>query len=316
MLRCDDAGSNRKMEMIDFRGRFVWYELLTTDRAAARVFYGNVLGWETQNASTPDVAYNMFTIGPTPLGGLMELPMEARQKGALPRWVGYVGVDDVDAVAESIRRLGGAVYVPPTNSNIGRLSVVADPQTATLALVTGLDVGGPDRQRPGELNQPGHVGWHELLAADWKQAFAFYNAVFGWRKVNAEGGSTDNYQLFSAGEQTIGGMFTKRPQEPVPFWLYYFNVDDVDAAAARVTAGGGQVFEGPYELPDGSWIARCRDPQGTAFAIQGNRSEGAIDRTPASSELGWSSAWGGISSRGRVLVNKTDGKGRKADSKK
>jgi uncharacterized protein len=303
------------MEMVDCQGRFAWYELLTTDMAAARVFYGNVLGWETQNASTPDLVYNLFTVGQTPLGGLMELPKEARQMGASPRWVGYVGVDDVDAVADSIRRLGGAVYVPPTNSNIGRISVVADPQTATLALVTGLNIGRPDRQQSGELYQPGRVGWHELLAADWKQAFAFYNALFGWRQVDAEAGSTDSYQLFSTGEQTIGGMFTKRPQEPVPFWLYYFNVDDLDATAARVTAGGGQIFEGPFELPDGSWIARCRDPQGTAFALQGNRSQDAIDRTPAS-ELGWSSAWGGFSSRGRLLVNKSSGKGRKADSKK
>ena len=60
--------------------------------------------------------------------------------GASPRWIGYVGVDDVDAVADRIVRLGGAVYVPPTNTNIGRISVVADPQTATLALVTGIEV--------------------------------------------------------------------------------------------------------------------------------------------------------------------------------
>ena len=33
--------------------------------------------------------------------------------------------------------LGGAVYVPPTDTNIGRIAVVADPQTANLALVKG-----------------------------------------------------------------------------------------------------------------------------------------------------------------------------------
>lgn len=61
--------------------------------------------------------------------------------------MGYVGVDDVDAAADQIARLGGTIYVPPTNSN-GRISVVADPQTATLALVTGL--------KPGE--QPAGAG--------------------------------------------------------------------------------------------------------------------------------------------------------------
>ena len=227
--------------------------------------------------------------------------------GAMSRWVGYVGVDDIDAAADRFKRLGGAVYVPPTDSNIGRISVVADPQTATLALVKGLKAVQPER---AELDELGRVGWHELLAADWKNAFAFYNDLFGWRKMDAESGSTDKYQLFSSGGQMIGGMFTKRPQEPIPFWLYYFNVEDLDAAIARVTNGGGQVFEGPLELPDSSWVARCRDPQGTAFAIQGKRSPDAVK------QLGWSTEWGRFSSRGRLLVNKPTGKSRNPDSEK
>ncbi len=65
------------------------------------------------------------------------------------------------------------------------------------------------------------------------------------------------------------------PEEPLPFWLYYFDIDDIDAAAERVKTGGGQIFEGPLELPGGSWIVRCRDPQGAAFALQGKRSQDA-----------------------------------------
>jgi len=297
------------MDMVDYHGRFAWYELLTTDMATARAFYGDVMGWGVQDVSTSGLRYNLFAAGKVPVSGLMELPEEARRMGATPRWIGYVGVRDVDVIAERIKRLGGAVYVPPTNSNIGRISVVADPQTATLALVEGLRYG---KQEPGALNELGCVGWHELLAADWRQVFTFYGDLFGWREADAEGGARDTYHLFSADGQTIGGMFTKRPLEPVPFWLYYFNVDDVDEAAKRVTAGGGQIFEGPLELPDDSWIARCTDPQGAAFALQGKRTQAAIDRSPAA-QLGWSTAWGGISSRGRLLV-KPRGKGSKPDA--
>jgi predicted enzyme related to lactoylglutathione lyase len=50
----------------------------------------------------------------------MGLPEDARKMGATPRWMGYVGVNDVDAAADRIKRLGGAVYVPPTNSNFLR----------------------------------------------------------------------------------------------------------------------------------------------------------------------------------------------------
>ena len=132
--------------MVGYHGRFVWYELMTTDMAAARAFYSQVVGWGAQDASTPDLAYNLFSSGTTPVSGLMDLPEEARRMGATPRWMGYVSVDDVDATADRIRRLGGSVYVPPTDSNIGRISVVADPQTATLALVEGLNAGQQSRR--------------------------------------------------------------------------------------------------------------------------------------------------------------------------
>ena len=252
--------------MVECHGRFAWYELMTTNMAAAATFYANVVGWGAQDASTPDLAYTLFTAGNVTAGGLMELPEDARKMGATPRWMGYVGVNDVDAAADRIKRLGGAVYVPPTNSNIGRISVVADPQTATLGLVEGLK---PGQQPPAELDELGRVGWHELLAADWEKAFAFYGELFGWQNADAEIGPTDTYQLFSAGGQTIGGMLTKRSVEPVPYWLYYFNVDAVEAAMARVKDAGGQIIHGPMQVPGGSWIAQCMDPQGAMFAMAG-----------------------------------------------
>jgi uncharacterized protein len=278
-------------------GRFAWYELMTTDMAAATAFYAKVVGWGVQDVSTPDLAYTVFAAGEVPVSGLLDLPEAARKMGAAPRWMGYVGVDDVNASVERISRLGGAVYVPPTDSNIGRIAVVADPQTAILALVEGLK---PGPEQPAEPDQPGCVGWHELLAANWQQALEFYGETFGWQKANTEIGATNTYQLFSLDGQMIGGMFTKRPVEQVPYWLYYFNVGDIDAAIERVRAAGGKIFEGPFEVPEGSWIARCIDPQGAIFALQGTRSLEAIARDPAS-EVGWSAEWSGISSRGRLV---------------
>jgi len=280
--------------MVDYQGRFAWYELMTTDVAAARIFYAKVMGWEAQDASTSDLAYTRFTAGKTSVGGLIELPEEARRMGATPRWMGYVGVNDVDGIADRIRRLGGAIYVPPTDTNIGRISVVADPQTATLALLGGQN---PKPPRLADLSKTGGVGWHELLTTDWEQAFAFYGELLGWQKAASDAGAgsgpAETYQLFAAGGQTIGGMFTKRQTEPVPFWLFYFNVEDIDAGAERVKSGGGQIVEGPLELPDGSWFARCTDPQGAVFALQGKRSGNAV---------GWSTEWAGFASKGRLVT--------------
>jgi predicted enzyme related to lactoylglutathione lyase len=276
--------------MVDYPGRFVWYELITTDVADANAFYTDVIGWGAQDASTPDLAYTLFTSEGGPVGGLMHLPEDARQMGATPRWIGYVSVNDLDRVVDRFKRFDGAVYVPPTNSNIGRISIVADPQAATLGLVEGLKL---DPHQPGEFGKPGRAGWHELLATDWEKAFAFYGERFGWQKAGADIGLTDMYQLFSSGGQTIGGMFTKRPEDPIPFWLYYFNIGDIDAATERVKTGGGEVFKGPLELPGGGWIARCRDPQGAAFALQGTRIQDGF---------GWSTEWDGFSSKGRLVT--------------
>src|ERR1700730_18374600 len=114
--------------MVDTLARFAWYELMTTDIAAAKAFYPEVVGWGTQGASPPDLACSLFMAEGASVSGLMELPQDARKMGATPRWMGYVRCSDVDATAERIARLGGAVYVPPTDSNIGRIAVVGDPQ--------------------------------------------------------------------------------------------------------------------------------------------------------------------------------------------
>ena len=280
-------------------GRFVWYELLTTDVAAASAFYGKVVGWTLKDVSTPRLAYTVFAAGNAAVGGLMDLPEEGRRLGATPRWVGYVAVNDVDATTAQIRRLGGTIWVPPTDSNIGRISVVADRQNATFALVTRLTF---DQRNPDGVDEPGRVGWHELLAEDTNKIFDFYGELFSW-EMAPETDPAEPYQLFSAAGQTIGGMLTKLPSVLHPFWLYYFNVDDVGAAAKRVDAGGGRILLGPIELSAGYWIVQCADPQGALFALQGALGQKGTER-PSAWDVTWSARWGSIASQGRLVFPK------------
>jgi predicted enzyme related to lactoylglutathione lyase len=260
--------------VVDLRGRFIWYELMTSDVKSAMTFYAKVAGWGGWDASVPGHQYFLFSAGPAPVAALMPLPEEVRARGVKPGWIGYVGVDDVDATAEQIERLGGAVHVPPMDvAGTSRFAVVADPQQARLALFKWLKPEQAQRPDPGAL---GRVGWHELLAADWEQAFGFYRELFGWQKAEAEVGETGTYQLFAAGGETIGGMQNKPAITPNPFWLYYINVGDIDAAAQRVTVGGGKVVHGPLEVRDGRWGAQCVDPQGGLFALQGKRRPDAV----------------------------------------
>jgi len=260
--------------MVDSHGRFVWYELMTTDAEAAKSFYTAVIGWGAQDASKPGLSYILFTVGKAAVSGLMPLSEDARKMGMRPSWLGYVGVDDVDASAEKIIKLGGAVHVPPTSiPDISRVSVAVDPQMAMFALLTWLQGG---HAQPAALSTPGTVGWHELLAADREKAWTFYGDLFGWQKADADSDAGDMYQLFSVGGETVGGICTKPATAPVPFWLYYFNIGDIDLAVKRVKAGGGRIVNGPLEVPRGRWIVQCLDPQGAIFALAGTRSHDGI----------------------------------------
>ncbi len=245
---------------------FVWYELMTTDASAATRFYSTVIGWQTADAGMPGMAYTLLSAGATQVAGLMALPDEARQAGAPPAWTGYVEVDDVDACAQRLQQAGGTLCRPAEDiPGVGRFAVVADPHGAVFCLYKDRAGAAPWAPSGGT---PGTVGWHELYCNDLDSAWAFYSTLFGWTKDTAiDMGEMGTYQLFAVAGTAIGGMMKRPPQMPVAAWLYYFNVDAIDAAAARATAAGGQVLNGPMEVPGGSWIVQCMDPQGAMFAM-------------------------------------------------
>jgi predicted enzyme related to lactoylglutathione lyase len=250
-------------------GKFCWYELMTTDAAAAETFYRGVVGWGANDAGQPDMAYTLLLAGEAPVAGLMTLPEAACAGGAKPGWIGYVAVDDVDAYAARVTEAGGSVHRAPADiPGIGRFAVVADPQGATFVLFKGTAGMSPP---PAGCNHPGYTGWHELMAADGEAAFKFYAGLFGWTKADAmDMGPMGIYQLFAAGGGlAIGGMMTKPPSVPAPFWTYYFQVDGIEAAVSRIKAGGGTIINGPMEVPGGRWIVQGLDPQGAMFALLG-----------------------------------------------
>ncbi|MDB5524198.1 MAG: Glyoxalase/bleomycin resistance protein/dioxygenase [Rhizobium sp.] len=257
--------------MSDTHGKFVWYELMTTDTAAAAQFYGSVVGWTARDAGMDDNSYQLFEIPGTErgVGGLMTLPEELKTMGVPPHWVGYVAVDDVDAMAKTFTDNGGAVRRPPSDiPGIGRFAVVADPQGAVLIIFKPIPMDNPP---PEPTMTPGYCGWHELYAVDGATAFDFYAKVFGWTKDMAmDMGAMGIYQTFAQNGVMMGGMMTKPADMPVPAWGYYFIVEGVDTAIDKIKSGGGQILEGPMEVP-GSFVVQATDAQGAYFAVTGPR---------------------------------------------
>ncbi|MET0272132.1 MAG: VOC family protein [Phenylobacterium sp.] len=249
-------------------GRFIWYELMTPDVAGAKAFYPGLLGWDVDEMPGGGMDYTI--VGPgAGIGGIMALDDAAKARGVPPNWTSYVYVDDVDAAASKATALGGAIHVPPMDiPGIGRFSVIADPTGAVIAIMTPAPMETPRPTVP--LDAVGNVGWRELYAGDLETAFAFYAAMFGWTKdSDMDMGPMGAYRLYSNQDGQMGGMMKKPDQIPAPCWVYYFRVADIDAAAAKVTASGGQVMMGPMVVPSGDWIVQAADPQGAVFALTG-----------------------------------------------
>jgi predicted enzyme related to lactoylglutathione lyase len=250
------------------RGRFLWYELMTTDVAAASGFYTKTLGWGTQAWPGP-IPYTLWTNGNAPVGGLMELPEEARAGGAPPHWMAYIGTPDVDGTVDRAKTLNARVLVEPQDiPNVGRFAVLADPQGAVFAVYKPAN-----EPRPEADPAVGEMSWHELATTDTQAAFRFYQNLFGWEnQQEMDMGPLGVYLIYGRAGRMYGGIYNKPPDMPAPpHFLLYVRVDDVNASLPRITENGGQILNGPMEVPGGDLIAQCLDPQGAAFAVHSKK---------------------------------------------
>jgi uncharacterized protein len=246
------------------RGRVVWYELLTTDSQAAEQFYTRVVGWTTELFEGSPQPYTVWLRGPRePVGGVMTIPPGMNFP---PHWEMYVAVDKIEDAVAHIERLGGQALGPlieiPT---VGRMRTMMDPQQAVFAIYEA-ESSPPSEEAPAEL---GAVSWHELYTTDAPAAMRFYSELFGWKETStADMGPMGKYHMFGRSFD-LGGMMTKPPEMAhIPSnWGLYFRVDDIDAARDRVTTNGGQILNGPMEVPGGDMIVNCLDPQGAAFSL-------------------------------------------------
>ena len=249
-------------------GRFVWYDLMTTDPEGARRFYGEVVGWGTEPFG--DSGYQMWTTVNGPIGGFVQLQPNQVEQGVPAHWLPYVCVRSVDESAKQAESLGGrTLYGPEDIPTVGRFAVIADPQGAMIALFT------PSDQPPAASAEPrlGEFSWHELTTTDHRAAFEFYQAMFGWEKMQEmDMGPAGMYMMYGQNGQMYGGMFDLTPEMPMPpAWTCYAQVSDADAAAEKVKALGGTVLVGPMEVPGGDRIAMFTDPQGAVSAVHARK---------------------------------------------
>ena len=255
--------------MANAHGDFIWYELMTSDVAAAGEFYAAVLGWKRRVFDHVS-GYEIFAMDGEDVAGLMVIPEQAASCGMKPGWFGYVGVDDVDATVSDILAAGGKQHMPPTDiPDVGRVAMLADPQGAMFYVMRGAVDGTSTSFAP---MKSGHCHWNELATSDPAAALNFYRGRFDWEKGDAMPmGGMGDYQLLTHHEEAFGAVMRGQSAGQPPMWTYYFGVADIDAATNAAMGKGATVHYGPAEVPGGVFITVASDPQGASFGVVGPR---------------------------------------------
>jgi predicted enzyme related to lactoylglutathione lyase len=107
------------------------------------------------------------------------------------------------------------------------------------------------------MAKPVHV---EIGASDTSRAIQFYGDLFGWEFQAYEGSPTE-YHMARFSEDTGGAI-----QDGGPSIRVYYDVDDIQAGAARVNELGGKADD-PQPVPQMGWFATCTDPEGNDFGL-------------------------------------------------
>lgn len=244
------------MEQNYREGQFVWRELMTRDVAKARAFYGELLGWTSQEMPMPTGAYTLFKSGEMMVGGAMALPDDVQ---APPAWMSYVSVANVDDTLKAAAESGGNVLVPAMDiPNVGRFAVIADPTGGVLGLLRNATTDGPAPGMPGV----GTFCWETLNTTDIDRAKTFYTKVIGW----TGGSGMGNMLIFKAGETMVADVEPAPPGVP-SHWLLHVVVEKLEASREKAEALGGKVMVPCIEVPTIGRMSIVVDPTGAAISL-------------------------------------------------
>lgn len=256
-------------------GNFIWYELLTPDPDGAKEFYDAVVGWNIEASSSFPNGYRMIGRSDGKMaGGLLPLNTEMEQHGARPCWLAYVSVGDVDATVASVERGGGKSLMAPFDiPEVGRVSLVSDPQGAAIYVMKPIPPAG-DPNAVSDVFSPSaeqRVGWNELQTSDVEASRGFYRDQFGWGSDEfMDMGEMGKYRFFDHQGTRLGALFDPANGQP-PHWRFYIRVPSISQAKAITEAKGGTIHMGPHQVPTGDWIVVGSDPQGAEFALVGGQ---------------------------------------------
>lgn len=243
------------------QGEPSWQDQSSPDPAKAAEFYSALFGWDCPEGPAAFSGYRNCTLNGQTVAGI------GPQMSPGPAfWSTYFNVESAQDIAARVTANGGRVMLPPMAVGpMGTMAVFMDPTGAAFGV---WQLG--QHRGAGVRDEPGAACWYELITTDLNTAKDFYAAVFGWGMnpgMTSDGSS--EYIEFSVGEKHVGGLMAKPPMMPaeVPnHWSVYFQVENADAALARITELGGTAMMGPMDIQPGRF-AVAADPTGAVFNL-------------------------------------------------
>ena len=244
-----------------------WVDLATTDQEAAKAFYGDLLGWRYEDAPMDQGGRQLYSMALLGDRYAAAIYTQQRQMGMPPCWSVHLSVEDADAAGGRVKELGGKLLMEPVDVfESGRVAAINDSTGAAVMLWQPRKHVGA-----GVKYEPGAICWCELMTTDPDAATGFYTALFGMESERTTMENGVEYTVLKAGGDFAAGIMALpdelRAMQIPPHWAVYFQVADVDAAVAAVTAKGGAVDLPPTDIPTVGRIASVRDPQGANVSL-------------------------------------------------
>jgi uncharacterized protein len=264
-VRCTSGGSAPSTPRSNDPGKVVWHDLTTNDPAAAKKFYGDLLGWQFVETTVLDHPYTVARQGDKAVAGI-HAPRPENAGKTPSHWLSYISVADVDATVATAKAEGAVVLAGPVDvGKLGRAAVLHDPAGAPFGLVRLAAGDPPDPPAPVEDT----FFWNEYLTHDTDATLAFYNGLVPFETTVSKSEAGASYVVLKKGRARAGVFRVPDSQKAVPpSWLPYVLVSDPTGLAARVTALGGKVLLSPRPEHRKGSLAVVADPTGAVFALQ------------------------------------------------
>ncbi len=256
------------------QGTFSWVDCMTSDAAAGKQFYADLMGWDVNAIPMGEnMFYYMFQQEGQNVAALSGTSPD--MSGIPPVWNNYITVNDVDAMVPRISQLGGKVVGGPFDIfDSGRMVTLQGPDGAFVSLWQARNHIGA-----GLINTPGALCWNELYTKDPEVSKAFYGDLLGWSFMAHP--DTPGYSMIQNNGRMNGGIFTMDEEMSAvmpPMWMPYFSVADIEASAERVKELGGSVFIGPQSAGEVGTFILFTDPQGAhCYLIQLSEPEAWVE---------------------------------------